>query len=329
MANRVYRPWDGLRGLAVVGGGDSSDAGSYGAVRCRPHRTTSCRGGVDDGAGNTYAYQEALYYDHGTRRLDGVTTTQQTGREAGEVVELRHAKYRYDDAGNVLSVADQPDPAQGAQPSDQQCFTYDWGRRLTGVWTPESGDCAAAPSVAGLGGAEPYWKSYSYDVVGNRTGSTLHQSTTSGGNVTSDYTRPEAGTPQPHAVGSVVAAGSDGAELGQSSFSYDGAGNMTGRQVAGQAAQELSWDVEGELGSVAVDGDGDGAVSEAEREAADGFVYSADGDRLLREQGGDTTLYLPGQEVTVDGETGEVTASRYYTFAGKTVAVRDAGRFQS
>jgi RHS repeat-associated protein len=273
--------------------------------------------------GHTYAYQESLYYDRGTRRLEGVTTAQQMGREDDQPRELRHAEYAYDAAGNVLSVADVPDAALGGQPSDQQCFTYDWARRLTGAWTPASGDCAVAPSVAGLGGADPYWKSYAYDSVGNRASSTLHQSSADGGNILSGYTRPDAGAARPHAVSSVTATGG-GAALGNSAYSYDEAGNMTGRDVAGQAAQELSWDAEGELESVAEDGNGDGAISAGEAEQADGYVYSADGDRLVREQAGDTTVYLPGQEVTLDGETGEVRANRYYSFAGRTVAVRDA-----
>ena len=275
--------------------------------------------------GNTYAYQESMYYDRGTRRLEGVTTTQQTGREDDQLHELRHAEYAYDDAGNVLSVADAPDPALGSQPSDRQCFTYDWARRLTDAWTPGSGDCAAVPSVAGLGGAEPYWKSYAYDSVGNRTSSIVHQATADGGDITSSYARPVAGAARPHAISSVTATDGGGA-LGTSMFSYDQAGNMTGRDVAGRAVQELSWDTEGELESVAEDGDGDGTISAGEAEQADGYVYSADGDRIVREQGGDTTVYLPGQELTLDGATGEVTANRYYSFAGRTVAVRDGSR---
>lgn len=111
---------------------------------------------VDTLPGNTYAYQESLYYGVGTRRLDAVTTTQQTGSGDDQLHELRHGAYSYDDAGNVLGISDTPDPALGSQPADQQCFRYDWARRLTGAWTPGSGDCTIDPSVAGLGGVEPY-----------------------------------------------------------------------------------------------------------------------------------------------------------------------------
>lgn len=62
--------------------------------------------------------------------------------------------------------------------------------------------------------------------------------------------------------------------------------------------------------------------SRSQESESDEFVYSADGDRLVRTQDGDTTVYLPGQEITLDGDTGAVSAKRYYTFAGQTVAVR-------
>lgn len=275
--------------------------------------------------GTTYAYQESLYYQAGTRRLEGVTTTQQTGREDDQLHELRHASYEYDDAGNLLGVSDTPDPALGAQPSDRQCFEYDWARRLTEAWTPGSASCSTAPDVSELGGAEPYWKSYAYDdATGVRTGSTLHRATSDGGDVTSTYTYPSAGSARPHAVSTVTATDAGGSGLGESSYSWDGAGNLTGRQPAGKPVQELEWDIEGELASVAQDTDGDGTVGSGEQSAADGYVYTAGGDRLLRTQGGATTLYLPGQEITVTAD-GEVSAKRYYTFAGQTVAVRDNG----
>lgn len=267
--------------------------------------------------GNTHLYQHETFYERGTRRATGSTVFQQTGDVSDQGKELSHATYAYDNAGNVLSAKDVPDPAVSNQPTDQQCFTYDWARRLTDAWTPAGGNCSAAPSVTGLGGGEPYWKSYSYDVLGNRDSSVLHQAAADGGAITSEYSYPAsgAGSVRPHAVSGVTASG--GAS-GESEYSYDEAGNMVGRQEAGRAAQALSWDSEGELAGVEADLDGDGTVAEAE---SDEYVYSAEGDRLVREQSGVTTVYLGGQEVTVDA-SGNVSAERYYTFAGKTVAVR-------
>ncbi|GGI12206.1 RHS repeat-associated core domain-containing protein [Isoptericola cucumis] len=272
--------------------------------------------------GTTYAYQQAMYYQTGTRRLTGATTTQETGNQDDQLHELQHLSYSYDDAGNLLSAKDAPE--LGGQPKDQQCFDYDWAQRLTQAWTPASGDCAVAPSVAGLGGGAPYWKSYSYDVLGNRTSAVLHRSAAVGGDVTSTYARPVSGesSMRPHAVSSVTAK-TPTATLGTSSFAYDAAGNTSRRAVAGEAVQTLSWDAEGELAGVSADQDGDGAVEALE---SDEYVYSASGERLVRRAGGTTTVYLPGQELTI-GSAGNVSATRYYSFAGKTVAVRTGSWF--
>ena len=76
---------------------------------------------------------------------------------------------------------------------------------------------------------------------------------------------------------------------------------------------------------MAADQDADGSVQGAEEA---GHVYSADGDRLVRREGGATTVYLPGQELTVSA-LGMVSAKRYYSFAGQTVAVRTGNSFDS
>ncbi len=217
----------------------------------------------------------------------------------------------------MLSIKDAPNPSLGGYAADQQCFDYDWARRLTQAWTPVGGDCTANRSTAALDGAEPYWTSYSYDVLGNRTNTVLHRPGGQGGNLTSTYTQPTSGENHPHATTQVVATDDTG-QVGTSTFGYDAAGNMTARDTPGQAAQSLTWDREGELRGVQSDGDGDGTVQVDE---SDEYVYSADGDRLVRRQGDTTTVYLPGQELTIT-TSGNIQATRYYTFAGQTVAMR-------
>ena len=57
--------------------------------------------------------------------------------------------------------------------------------------------------------------------------------------------------------------------------------------------------------------------------AAVSTVYDADGNRLIRKDGSGSTLYLPeGVEVHVDAAGSNATSTRYYSFAGETVAVR-------
>jgi RHS repeat-associated protein len=251
------------------------------------------------GAGNTYVDFVNYTYETGTRRLSK-TWTQREGVSGYD----QDITYSYDAAGNPTSVVDRPT----GKPVDAQCYRYDGLQRLTHAWTPSSASCTAAPSVAGLGGPAPYWREYGFDVAGNRTSEVQR---TSVGTTTYAYTYPAAGQPRPHAVTAVTATGPTGTTT--STYGYDAAGNTITRNRAGKPAQSLSWDADGRLKQ----------VSESGSTAAGTYVYTAEGDRLVRRQGGVTTVYLPGgQELNLTVSTGTVTAVRYYEFGGSTVAVR-------
>ncbi|WP_239646168.1 RHS repeat domain-containing protein [Nocardiopsis valliformis] len=181
-------------------------------------------------------------------------------------------------------------------------------RRLTQVWTPGTiGEeaCANEPQVSELGGAAPYWHEFTYDEVGNRLQEVQHGP---GGGITRDYTTPDEGQGPAHAVTQVAESGSTGNSV--HSYDYDQAGNMVSRN-SGEHDQSLEWGPEGELTKVT------GGLSTTE------YVYDADGERLLRRTNGATTLYLPGMEVTWDPAAGTEEATRYFTHAGETVAVRE------
>ncbi|WP_454859221.1 RHS repeat domain-containing protein [Promicromonospora soli] len=278
--------------------------------------------------GAAHSYQHYMDYERGSRRLVG--TVQTAERPDGTIDSLVKAAYTWDDAGNLTSVKDVPDVANGGRPADRQCYRYDWARRLTQAWTPSNGDCVASPtSSTVLGGGAPYWNTYSYDVIGNRKTAVTRTPAVGGGSATSttstySYPASGAGVARPHAVTGVTATGTG---AGTSSFTYDASGNMIGRTVAGQPAQKLSWDAEGALAGVGSDTNGDGTVSDAEAADGDKYVYTADGERLIRhqtgEQGATTTVYLPGgQELVLDKGTGQTKATRYYAFGGKTIAMR-------
>ncbi|NTW40946.1 MAG: RHS repeat-associated core domain-containing protein [Cellulomonadaceae bacterium] len=162
--------------------------------------------------------------------------------------------------------------------------------------------------MASLGGAAPYWTDYTYDAAANRTATTSHAGT---GDTTATYVYPATGSAQPHAVTSVTASGPAG--VSTSSFGYDAIGNTTSRQVAGQAAQSVVWDAEGKLASVTAAGS-----------TLESNLYAADGSRIIRRAGTKVTAYLPGgQELTLDTATGTLSGLRYYSFAGRTIAVRN------
>ncbi|MFD9939829.1 polymorphic toxin-type HINT domain-containing protein [Nonomuraea sp. NPDC059023] len=233
------------------------------------------------------------YYEEGTRRLERARVDRDD-----PAPQLADVGYTYDQMGNVLRLGD-------AVSRDTQCFEYDHLRRLTQAWTAAD-QCAAAPSNATVGGPQPYWDSYTYDTVGNRLTQVKHSPA---GDTTSTYTQPAPGQPRPHTLSKVVTSGPAGERL--DTYSYDAAGNMTTRVLAGEE-QTLEWDAEGRLAKSTKAG------------KATTFVYDADGDRLLKHEPGTSTLSLGLMELNLDKSDGKVSALRYYGLGG-AVAVRDSG----
>ncbi|HMO10864.1 MAG TPA: RHS repeat-associated core domain-containing protein, partial [Actinotalea sp.] len=246
--------------------------------------------------GTTWAYFIGYTYESGTRRLTGTALYRQANAGFSTDVDMT---YSYDDYGNPTSVTDT------AGTTDRQCFRYDGLGRLTSAWTSATSGCDAPTSWSGIGGPAPYWQTYTYTAVGDR--STVVARTAAGAS-TSTYTYPASGAPRPHAVTAVTTTGVSPASA---SFGYDAAGNTTTRSV-GTLAAALTWTPEGQLAT----------VDENTSIGVEGtYTYTADGDRLVRVHEGATTVYLPGgQEVTA--ANGVVSVERTYTFAGRPVATR-------
>ncbi|MEQ4301029.1 RHS repeat-associated core domain-containing protein [Plantactinospora sp. B6F1] len=235
-------------------------------------------------------------YEYGTHRLNRAIVERETG--PSRLVDLT---YSHDAAGNLTRLVDTADPDTGGGP-ETQCFRHDYLRRLAEAWTPESGNCATAPSAAGLGGPAAYWHAWTYDKTGNR----LSESRTDkAGTTKSTYSYPAAGQAQPHTVRSVTTTGPNGTRT--DSYGYDAIGNTTSRTRDGKTLN-LSWDAEGHLAGTT------GAETS-------GYVYDVDGERLIRRDSSGTTLYLGTTELHLS-PNGAVTGTRYYEFAGRTVAVR-------
>ncbi|MFC9688274.1 RHS repeat-associated core domain-containing protein [Kribbella sp. NPDC056951] len=236
-------------------------------------------------------------YESGTRRLSRLVTERETLPR-----RISSLAYSYDQAGNVKQITNTPSASSG-EATDTQCFGYDHLRRLTDAWTPSSNNCAGAPDSAALGGPAPYWHSWTFDKTGNRLSETKR---TAGSTTTSAYEYPAAGQAQPHAVQKVTTDGPTGTRT--NTYGYDKTGNLTKRDLAG-TAETLSWDVEGELESVSKGGQ------------TTSFVYDAGGNRVLRRDSSGTTFYF-GQTELLLKPSGEVSGTRYYEHARKTVAIR-------
>jgi RHS repeat-associated protein len=234
-----------------------------------------------------------------TGRLTGI----RTDRESLSPYTVANTQYSYDKAGNITKAAD-------SATGDNQCFQYDYLRRLSQAWTPSSGDCGAAPTTAGLGGPASYWQSWSYDVTGNRLSQVAHATSSSGADQTTNYTYPAAGSVRPHAV--TGTSTTVGGTTTTGAYTYDATGNTLTRPTASAGIQTLTWDPEGHLATTT---DSTGTTT---------YIYDADGNRLVQRDPTGKTLYLPGQELRYTTATGATSCTRYYTFGGQTVASRTA-----
>ncbi|MGW2556296.1 ricin-type beta-trefoil lectin domain protein [Streptomyces sp. NPDC001635] len=143
-------------------------------------------------------------YDATTGRVTQTSSMVQTSATALDVTSLR-----YNAVGELTAADDLQDNTK----HDTQCFTYDSFQRLTAAWTDTAGitDPTAAPSgaVGGcsttrvqttttapitattVGGPAPYWQTYSYDLLGDRTSLVDHDTT---GNALNDTTQTAAYT---------------------------------------------------------------------------------------------------------------------------------------
>jgi RHS repeat-associated protein len=252
-------------------------------------------------------------YDQGTSRLLQTTTNLQTLSSAADITN-----YTYNQAGSLTSVSDSQNNGQ----NDLQCYGYDNLQRLTQAWTDTGGTSTApGPSVSGIGGCTtitpsqssiggpaPYWQSYGYDPLGDRTSETQHQT---GGDITQTLSYPGNGTApasQPNQVSSVTTSGPGVSST--AAYSYDPAGDTKGR--SGSSALSFGYDQLGRTSSVTSGG------------GTSGYLYDADGNLLIQRDPGRTTLYLDGgtEELTLAG--GTVTGQRYYTQPDGTTIVRSS-----
>ncbi|MGB3438715.1 MAG: RHS repeat-associated core domain-containing protein [Actinophytocola sp.] len=238
-------------------------------------------------------------YEEGTRRLANF----EIRRDKTVQPQVANRTFGYDQAGNITKIDNRPENGK----ADVQCFDYDSLRRMTSAWTPGSGDCTQAKSVATLGGAASYWHDFTFDKIGNRKTQVQH---TASGDVTETYTVPASGATavQPHTVSSVTRTGPTGNSLDE--FTYDPAGNVKTRTIGGDT-QTLDWSPEGRVSGVT---EADGTKSE--------YLYDAGGNRLLKKEPHATTLYLPGQELVLTKSTATLAGKRYYSHGGSVVAMR-------
>lgn len=234
----------------------------------------------------TYRVSRSYTYDTASRRL-----TKLQAVLAGTGTVLQDDSYTYDNSGNVTRITDNSPEGAG----QRQCFVYDGRHRLIRAYTAGV-DCTAGSEAdwSTAPGPARYRQDFIYDEIGNIT------SRADNGGAAKAYTYPASGpnSVRPHAV----------TAIGTDTYSYDAAGNMTGRTVEG-VSSTYSWGEMQKLVKAVVGGQ----TTE--------FVYDAEGNRLVRRTpDGRTTLYVAGMEITNDGKG--ISASRYYVSGNVAVTVR-------
>lgn len=197
-----------------------------------------------------------LDYDQGSGRLKGQLLDKQTSVTGA----VQQTSYTYDKSGRITSVTNTPDNIPAAR--DRECFTLDHLGRMTAAWTDkggltapgagqtsDQGACAnTTPSAATVGGGNPYWHEFSYDVTGNRTvfvskdltGDTTKDVTTTQGYPAADTVNNGAGKGGPHALtSSTTKTGSTVNKSG--SNRYDGSGNPVDQYTSKTGTTGITW----------------------------------------------------------------------------------------
>lgn len=296
--------YDRLGRPAQVGGATSIVIGATYSPYGELLQTTS---GTSSGR---FTYQ-TWFYNEGTRRLDRSLISNQASSTISDIA------YGYEDAGNLVRASDT------AGTKDIQCFDYNTLGEMTEAWTISTGACGTPSQSLMSTTPGAYWSSYTYDGVGNRRTEVKHVK--SGSNDTTvTYGYPASGANAaapggstaaggPHAVTSISTAVGTGTAK-TATYGYDESGNMTARD-----GHSLTWDSEGNLTKTVK---GSSTIAN---------VYDADGNRLVRQDGSTTTLYLDSTEIRLtspaDGPQTKV-GQRWYTFNGKVVATRTGSSIQ-
>jgi RHS repeat-associated protein len=208
--------------------------------------------------------------------------------------------YTYDTYGNITQ---QVSSRMGnTSAAESQCFKYDPLDRLTSAWTATDG-CATTPtssneSMVGdpLSAASAYWTSWNYDNLDRLTSQVNHDSAAGGTDTTITDTYDGNSTGQVHTL---TSSAETGGSTASSTFTWDAAGYMKTRATPATGTQTLTWDNAGQLTQIASTAKG-----------TTKYVYDADGNLLLQEDPGSTTLYLDGEQLTRDTTTGTVTGAR-------------------
>jgi RHS repeat-associated protein len=140
------------------------------------------------------------------------------------IPQVENVNYAYDPAGNITRAID----TQGATnaPIETQCYRYSALDELTTAWSATD-NCTTTPTDGNrsmVGGAQPYWQSWTTDAAGNRTSQIDYAPPGSGSADTiTTYTFGAGG--HAHALASATSTTGDAAQT-DGYYLYSGHGNV-------------------------------------------------------------------------------------------------------
>jgi RHS repeat-associated protein len=269
-------------------------------------------------------------YDAGTNRLLQTTANLQPDKAAVDTVN-----YTYNQAGDITSTSDQ----QNTGGTQLQCYTYNNLQELTQAWTDTQGTSTAggtsvqgiggcnttSPSASTIGGPAPYWESYSYDLLGDRTSQTTHDTSgDTGDNVTQTLAYPGGGTSQaadPDQASTVTTTGPGGTTTTTDNYNNDGgitsqSSSSTGSSPPAAVNRNITYNALGQTASVTTGGQ------------TSSYLYDADGNLLIQRDPGSTTLYLDGGAeqliMNTAAKNDPVSGLRFYPAPDGTTIVRSS-----
>ncbi|WP_327283200.1 MULTISPECIES: RHS repeat-associated core domain-containing protein [unclassified Streptomyces] len=265
-------------------------------------------------------FRTAQTYDQATSRLATNTVSLQTSSNS----PIDATTYAYDEAGNLTGTSTVQSSGGAVTGTDTQCFLYDGQNRLAQAWTDTKGLAAAKPgqiskcntaqpTAATIGGPNPYWQNYTYNLLGDRTQQVKHD--TSGNplkNVTQNITYPGNGTTpaaQPNTATTITTTGPDGTTT--LTPHYDAVGNTTSRDTkvgaAAATTQTFTYNAKGRTDTVVTPKPVGGTQTS-------NYLYDADGELLIQRGPDGDTLYLFGgaEQLTLNKTSTTVAGLRNY-----------------
>jgi RHS repeat-associated protein len=291
---------------------------------------------------------EDYYYDEATGRLESDDASLQALTSAAADIIY----YTYNQAGDLTSASDQ----QNTGGTDTQCFSYT-DSQLTTAWTDTgtttatanesntlppgaTGTCTnTSPAAANIGGPAPYWETWTYDLLGDRTSQTTYdtalpaaqdtlanattqQASYPGGSIGSSSpgsNAPGTAEDQPDTTSSIVTTTPGGKTTTTPGYNADGQETGSANTTTGSTPPPgpdqfagMSYTPQGQVSSV---------TAAAGRST---YLYDADGNLLIQtDPNGTSTLYADGGAEQISATNGTITSGdRFYTAPDGTQTVR-------